>query len=208
MKIAVIAASGRSGKEFVREALAAGHNVRAGYHGKNPFTPHDNLESVHCDASKPEDIAALIAGSDAVVSLIGHVRGCPEYIQTTAITLALKTMQDAGIRRIVSLTGTGVRIEGDNITLIDRVMNTAIKYIDPKRIRDGIRHAEILQASETDWTLLRVLKLTNHAFGPFGLTPHGPVQTFTSRAQVAQAILQVLEQKTFIKESPIMSHGT
>jgi putative NADH-flavin reductase len=75
MIIAVIAANGRSGQAFVEAALNRGHTVRAGIHGTNPFAEREGLIVMSCDATNKAEVLALIQGSTAVVSLIGHDAG-------------------------------------------------------------------------------------------------------------------------------------
>lgn len=204
MKIAVIGANGKTGRVFVQAALEAGHTVVAGVHKKNSFSDTKNLTVQSCDTAKPDEILALISGCDTVVSLIGHGRNSPATLQTDAITNILAAMKTANISRIVSLTGNGVRMPGDNIGFIDRIMNESIARVDPKRISDGIRHAGVLQASKTDYTIIRVLKLTNGPLAPFKIGLNGPAKIFISRRSVANAILEVLEQKSYIAESPMI----
>ncbi len=205
MKISVIAANGRSGRTFVTKALAAGHSVRAGVHRTNNLKPHSHLSVVRCDATKQSDLRQLIDGQDAVISFIGHVRGSPPDAQTAATRALVEAMQAQGLRRVVSLTGTGVRFPGDHITLVDRILNTGIGLIDPARVRDGREHVKVLQQSDLDWTILRVLKLQNTAPKPFVLRQHGPTKWYVSRQEVAEAALQVLEQASFIRQAPILS---
>jgi putative NADH-flavin reductase len=206
MKIAVIAANGRSGRIFVERAIASGHSVRAGVHQLNNLPSHKRLVVVHCDATKKHDIANLIRGQDAVVSFIGHVKGSPPRVQTVAIRVLIRAMQVEGIKRTVSLTGTGVRFKGDHITLIDRLLNMSIRLIDPARVQDGIDHVAELRRSDLNWTILRVLKLLDIKSASFTLRAHGPTRLYVSREEVADAVLQVLEQGTFVKQAPILSH--
>ena len=205
MKIAVIAANGRTGKAFVSKALKKGHQIRAGVHRKNNLFADPNLEVVQCDASLESDLKNLIKGQDAVVSFIGHNKGSLKDVQTNAMKQLNKAMKDEGLKRIVSLTGTGVRYPGDQITIMDRILNFSINLIDPARIKDGINHARFLEQSDLDWTILRVLKLSNTPEKPFNLKEHGPTKLYVSREEVANAALSVLEQKSFIKKAPILS---
>lgn len=205
MKIAVIAANGRSGTYFVNAALQAGHSIKAGVLGKHSFTEHQNLTIQQCDATEAGDVLQLLMGCDAVVSLIGHTKKSDPHVQTIAMQNILQTMQDIDMRRVISLTGTGVRLTGDVVTSMDKILNFAVGVVDPKRIADGKQHALLLMHSQTDWTLLRVLKLQNTAPSPFILTPNGPTKTYVSRGDVAAAILQVLEQKSFIRQAPMLS---
>ena len=88
---------------------------------------------------------------------------------------------------------------------MDYLLNAAVSLIDPARVQDGRDHAAVLQASQLDWTIIRVLKLQNVPARPFVLTPHGPTKLYVGRDEVAAAILQVLEQHTFVGEMPIIS---
>jgi putative NADH-flavin reductase len=205
MRIAVIAADGRSGQAFVKAALEAGHSVRAGVRGKNPFFAHPGLSVTRCDATNEQQVSELLRASDVVVSLIGHVKGSQADVQTRAIKTVIAAMKRRGLSRIVSLTGTGVRIKGDRPNLLDRLANAMIIRIDPNRIHDGIAHVKVLHDSGLDYTVLRVLKLGNGRPGNFSLNGHGPAKLLTSRGEVAAAILDCLEDNRFIRQHPVIT---
>lgn len=206
MNIAVVAANGRSGRAFVEAALAAGHMVRAGVRtpANATFTPHALLTVVKCDATVQEDVSALIKDQDAVVSMIGHVRGSAADVHIRAITCVIQAMGEQGVTRLVSLTGTGVRFAGDEVTLVDRFLNKVIELTGLSFCKDGIQHVEYIKQSELDWTIIRALLLTNNEAAPFQLKEHGPAKLFVSREEVALAALQVLEKHTYIKQAPII----
>lgn len=205
MKIAVIGAGGRSGKTFVYRALAAGHSINAGVHNNTDLPFHANLQIIKCDARDINQIKNLINGCDAVASFIGHVRKSDPLVQSKTITALNGAMNELGINRLISLTGTGVRFEGDKIGLIDRLMNLSIGLIDPKRINDGKNHVELLKNSNLSWTIIRVLKLTNSNKNKFKLSLNGPAKIFVSRNEVSLAALEVLENSSFIMQAPIIS---
>ena len=205
MKIAVIAADGRTGKLFCERAAQNGHFVNAGIFTDTTFNSR-NINAIHCDATQYKDVAHLIKGCDVVVSLIGHVRGSQPDIQTKAIQNCITAMENNHLTRIISLTGTGVRMPEDAIPIYDWPLNLAIRIIDPKRIEDGKRHAELLMAeNKLAWTIVRVLKLTNGKEKPFCLSTTHPTKLFTSREEVSSALLQILEEESFIRQSPVLS---
>lgn len=205
MRLAVLAANGRTGRVFVEQALAAGHSVNAGVYGTSNLPAHKNLHIVQCDATNETDVTRLLRGQDAVVSFIGHVKGSPSNVQTDAMRTLIKVMKKLQIKRIVSLTGTGVRFPGDKITLVDRILNLAVGIVDPARVADGRKHMQVLQQSGLDWTVIRVLKLQNVTPKPFKLIEHGPTKWYVGREEVAQAALQVLQQNSFVRQAPIIS---
>jgi putative NADH-flavin reductase len=205
MHIAVIAANGRLGKVFVEKALGAGHSVRAGVRGKNTLSDHPQLEVMSCDATNPTDLKKLLSGQDVVVSAIGHVKGSAPDVQTVATQLIVSMMNELGMKRFVDVTGTGVRFPGDRISLVDRFLNLAVEVIDNPRVKDGRDHQELLKKSNMDWTTIRILKLQNVAEKPYSLTLNGPTKWYVGRAEVASAILNVIDNNSFIKQAPIIS---
>lgn len=206
--ISIFGGSGKTGRELIRVALETGYIVKAGtFSGKVNFSAHERLIVIQCDATNASDVAKLLAGSDAVISVIGHGRSTKPTMQTDAMRVITDQMRRQKLRRILSLTGTGVRIPGDKPTLIDSLANAFIARIDPERISDGISHARLLSSTDLDWTILRVLKLTNGAKGRFRFTPHGPAQPFVSRATVAAALLALLETSDEYRQMPVLSRS-
>ena len=205
MKIAVIGANGRSGRIFIESALSRGHTINAGVHIKNKLLENEKVKIFKCDATNKQELRELLKGQEVVVSLIGHVKGSSATMQSDAIKAIIEVMDELKIKRLVSLTGTGVRVPGDKITFIDRILNWGVLLVDPKRIRDGIEHVRIIEKSDLDWTVVRVLKLQNIKPMRFDLLEHGPTKLLVSREDVARAILEVIEDNSFIRKYPILS---
>jgi putative NADH-flavin reductase len=206
MRLAIIAANGRLGSEVVKAAIEAGHSVTAGVRGAHSLAEHPNLRVMTCDATDARDLEALLRGQDAVVSAIGHVKGSASDVQTVATKIVISIMSKLGIQRFVDVTGTGVRFQGDKITFLDRFLNTGVEMIDHNRMQDGRNHQEVLKASTLEWTTIRVLKLQPVASKPYTLRLHGPTKPFVSRVDVAQAIIEVLEQHSYVRQSPIIGN--
>ena len=209
MKIAVIGANGKTGKVFVKAALENGHVIRAGmFRSQYKFPRNRNLTMVSCDATMRRDLQELIGDSEIVVSFIGHTAHSPHRVQTNATTQIIQGMSQLHIRRFISLTGTGARIAGDIPSWWDTLANKLVYFFDPERVNDGIAHIKVLQQNTDtiDWTVIRVLKLTNRSCQPYSITLHGPGQLFTSRCTVSKAVLQLInEQSTYIHQAPVIS---
>ena len=73
--IAVLGGTGKMGRLFVQQALDAGHSVHAldRRPGRKGALEHPNLETVVGDATRLDDVTALVAGTDVVVSCLGNV---------------------------------------------------------------------------------------------------------------------------------------
>lgn len=188
MRILVVGANGRTG-----QAVCA-------------LIPNDELVTFEGDVLDAENVSKQMPGVDAVISVIGHVRGSSAFVQTDGMKNIVAAMQQHGVDRIVSLTGTGVRYPGDTVTLIDRLLNFAIGIIDPKRVRDGVQHAKVLEASTLNWTIIRVLKLTNGKMrDDWHLSTNGPTLPYVSRKTVAAALVFVVTHASHSRQAPIIS---
>ncbi len=205
MKIALFGADGRTGVYLVAEAVSRGHEIVGGARNTAHLSDAEAVTYHTCNVLDRKSVDKIIAGSDVVVSVIGHVKHSPEFLQSDGISNIIWSMERHGVRRLISLTGTGVRFPGDKITLIDRILNMSIGLIDPKRIADGKKHVDIIKNSNLDWTIIRVLKLQNTKSTKFVLREGGPTKNYVSREDVARAILDVVENKSFIREAPILS---
>jgi putative NADH-flavin reductase len=213
--IAVFGATGRTGKPFVEKALAAGHTVRALARNPAKLTiRHPGLTVMQGDATNAADVQKTIAGTDAVVSLLGQDKNSPVRLQTDATRLIIAAMKRAGIRRLISLTGGGVRNPGaDQPKFMDNLIVFIMKNIagsGPKNaLEDGIAHANLIRASGLDWTIVRGPMLTDDAEkGTYQVGNVGTVPGIKlTRADLADFILKEVEQKKYVGQMPFVTNG-
>ncbi len=208
MNISIFGADGRTGVEVVRYAQDKGHNVTAFVYNKNSKTLFpEGIKIIQGNVLQYEEVHSAINGSNAVISVVGHIKGSDPLMQTKGMQNIVNAMQECGIKRVLSLTGTGVRIDGDKPSFLDRILNIAIGFVDPDRVRDGIEHAKILQNSNLDWTIVRVLKLSksDKPFKDYELTDGGPAEQLTSRKKVARVLVDLVGDQKFIQKMPVIS---
>lgn len=203
MKIAVIGACGKTGRLVCQQAAKKGHKVIGLSRNKCA------IKGVHFiigDALVMADVERAVKGCDVVISAIGHVKLKETDTQTQSIKNVLKAMDKYGVKRIISLTGSGVRIKGDKISLLDRSLNLPLKIVDKSRIEDGINHYHALKNSKSDWTMLRVLKLTSqNKTEDYTLTSGGPAKLTISRKTVAKIMVELAEKNEWLKAAPVVT---
>ncbi len=71
MELTVLAATGATGLELTRQALARGHLVTAIARSPERIPNHDNLIRVAADVTDPEGIGKALKGSEIVLSGLG-----------------------------------------------------------------------------------------------------------------------------------------
>lgn len=94
MNIALFGATGQTGKEFLEIALKEGHSVKALVRSPSKLNLQDpSLLVMQGDVLEYEDIDKTVSGSDIVVSLFGHVKGSPEWLQTDGTRNILRVIK-------------------------------------------------------------------------------------------------------------------
>jgi putative NADH-flavin reductase len=154
-----------------------------------------------------DSVHKAIRGSDAVISVLGHTKGSDPLMQTKGMINLAKAMEEMGIKRLISLTGTGARVSGDTPSILDRVLNYIVGLVDPERINDGREHIKVLRKSNLDWTVVRVLKLgkSDEEINQYQLTAGGPAERLTSRKKAARVLVDLVNQKEYMGKLPIIS---
>lgn len=188
-------------------ALAAGHDLRV--LARDPERLHRRdarLIPLTGDARDPEELAKLLDGVDAVLSGLGPVRGDQGGVMTGAAQALVRAMPQAGVTRLITLTGAGVHQAGDHPRPLDRVIRTALRLMQPDVLRDSVGHVERLRASTLAWTVVRVPMLTDGPAQPLKVGMVGDIGPRVSRASTAGFMLEQLGSDQFLRQAPAISH--
>jgi putative NADH-flavin reductase len=208
MKISIFGAAGRTGLQVVNCARVHGIEVVACVYsdGSNKRFPNDVVVKKG-NIMEYDSVLEAIRGSDAVISVLGHRKGSDPLMQTKGMVNLVKAMKEIGIKRLLSLTGTGARVRDDKPSIMDKVLNFIVGMADPERINDGVEHIKVLRKSNLDWTVVRVLKLgkNNKEINKYELTDGGPAELLTSRKKAARVLVDLLNNKEYIGKFPIIS---
>jgi uncharacterized protein YbjT (DUF2867 family) len=159
MLIAVIGASGRTGRATVAHALEEGHEVVAVVR-----TAASAPRATDVEVADARDIGALtsaIRGVDAVVSCLGHVAARPDDdLLAEGATALLRAMEAATVERLIVVSAAAPFVAGDDplSRFIAKPILRNLFHADDTRAME-----QVVRASETDWTILRPSLLTRAA---------------------------------------------
>ncbi|MEN0004609.1 MAG: SDR family oxidoreductase [Bacteroidota bacterium] len=209
-RIALFGGTGQTGSQFLAQALQEGYAIKALARTPSKVTiSHPNLEVIKGDVLQARDVQRVVAGTDIVVSLFGHVKGSPEWLQTNGTQNIIQAMKAEGIARIISLSGGGLPFpEKDQPKFMDKLIRTIMKVAVPKILNDAIRHHQVLQESGLKWTIIRGPRLTNEAkVGTYRVGWVGVnASTKIGRADLADFIVKQLEDESFTFQMPFVSY--
>lgn len=207
MKLAVFGGSGRTGRPLIEQALARGHEVTALVRdpARLPLT-HDKLHIVQGDATDLTKVAEVVKGSDAVLNAMGPTRASADNVLQKSTELIIQSMQENGVRRLISLSGAGVTTPKDGPPGIhDRIMMVALTLLARKVLEDSAKSVALIQDSGLDWTVLRLPRLSEDpATGNTALGYEKPGMAPLAREDVARVMLEQLIDTSYIREMPMV----
>ena len=202
MKIAVIGATGRTGRQLVRKLEADGHRVRALV--RRPTANLGNAEQVAGNALSEHDVRRAISGCDAVISTIGPRRDSPPDFMLQVANNLIPPLEAGGPSRLLFLIGAGVGDPADQPGMVEHMIYVVMRLVFRKSYRHTISAAQAIRASSLDWTLVRAPRITeksesSYAFGMLGTAGHN----VTTRALAAYLADEVVGGK-HLKQAPVI----
>jgi len=197
MKLVVFGPTGGTGRELIRQALAAGHEVTA--FSRRPFDTQATL--ITGDVLDRAAVTNAVRGHDVVLSALGtrpwrHIDIC-----SGGVAQMIPAMQEAGVRRIIVMSSLGVG-EPRSGALVRFAGATVLR----RAFRDKAAMEAQLAASELDWICVRPGFLTSgKARGTWRVADDGSLKGGRiSRADSAAFMLQQLASPEWLRRRPVI----
>jgi uncharacterized protein YbjT (DUF2867 family) len=209
MKILILGATGRTGKQIIQEALLKGHKISA--IARDPEILKDfDIEITKGTPYDPMCVEKAIKGCEAVINTLNvsrksdnpwaSLRAPKDLISKSAIN-AVKAMQKNGIKRYVALSTIGAgrswKTSPGILKFLVSVSNLKVAF------QDHGRQEEILENSTMDYTICRAPMLTDKIFdNEVVATKEGekPANKVLSRNSAAKFFLSIIENNEHIRE--------
>ncbi len=208
MKLAVLGATGLTGMEIIKQSLAGGHEITAV--ARNPTRLGEfqsKLRVVQGDVTDPKTVDDAVAGTEAVLSALGHAKGSPPDLLSKSASNIVTSMRAHGIKRFVGLTNIAVKDAGDSPRLYHRFLRFLLNLTMSGMCKDTAAEARIISESRLEWTIVRAVILTDGpASGKYriGMLDHG-AGTRISRADVANFMIACAVGSQYFRAKPLIS---
>lgn len=195
MRLTIFGATGGTGTQLVRQALGGGHEVTAVVRDPARLTVPENagLRVVRADVMDPDAIVPAVESADAVVSALGHRRSEPANVCGEGVRSILAAMDKTGVRRLAVVSAAGA-YDDPNDGLVTRLLaKPLLQRLLRVPFADAHEMDRQVQASGTDWTIVRPPQLTNGPRrGRYRTAIDHLVGRRIARADLAHAILEAL----------------
>ena len=208
MRVLIIGASKGIGLETTRQALDAGHDVRALARSATAIAiSNPSLEKMRGNALKTEDVEAALVGVDVVIQTLGVGLGelfRPVHLFSDATRVLIQAMKIQGVKRLICVTGYGA---GDSRASISCMQRLPFQIVFGRAYDDKSLQEQLIKESELDWTIARPGVLTS---GP--RTGHYQILSeasqwrngIISRADVAEFLVRQIGDQTYIRKAPVL----
>ncbi len=216
MRLIIAGATGGVGKELVRQALHAGHEVTA--LARHPESLPAQVRGIELDFAdvSPATVSSALAGAQAVLSALGPRSKAEAGIVTAATKSLLDGMKEGPARRLVVVSAQPVPTistparpnplksdPGDGF-FTRAVLNPLVRKAFGATYRDLAEMEDLVQASELDWTIVRPPRLLNRELTGRYRTAFDrnlPGGRSVSRANVAHFMLAALNDPATIGQA-------
>ncbi|MEA2645264.1 MAG: hypothetical protein QOE92_347 [Chloroflexota bacterium] len=209
MKLLLLGATGGTGQQLVRQALAAGNDVTALVRNPAKLSLEDPYLVIRVGSVM--DSAAVdeaVAGQDAVLSTLG-VNDPRELLRASlmadCMAAVIPAMERHHVDRVIVLSALGVGASAPMAPpLLRIVFGTALRQV----ARDKAAAEAALRASNLNWTTVYAPPLGNgQATGQYQAGEHLRVRGLgkVSRADLAGFMLAQIDDTTFSRRMAILT---
>jgi putative NADH-flavin reductase len=208
VQVLIIGASKGIGLETTRQALEAGHTVRAFARSEADIRISDpKLEKVRGNALRSSDVTAAVTGMNTVIQVLGVGLGDlfrPVHLFSDATRVLVAAMQAQGVKRLICVTGFGA---GDSRASINCLQLLPFRFFFGRAYDDKDVQERLIKDSALDWTIARPGVLTNDSRTGRYKALKEPSQWRNgtiSRADVADFLVRQIEDRAYLRKTPVL----
>jgi putative NADH-flavin reductase len=208
MHVLIIGASKGIGLETTRQALEAGHHVRALARSATAMALADSkLEKVRGDALKNQDVEAALIGVDVVIQTLGVGLGDmirPVHLFSDATRVLIAAMKARSVKRLICVTGFGA---GDSRASISWLQRLPFQIVFGRAYDEKSLQERLIKESGLDWTIVRPGVLTSGPrTGRYEVLAEARQwrNGIISRADVAAFLVRQIEDWSYVHKAPVL----
>ena len=207
MRIVVLGAAGGVGRQAVAAAVQQGHEVVAAARTAPDVA---GARSLALDVRDGAGLRGAVAGVDVVLWCVGVTRRSGGDVGRTAMPLLVAACEQAGVRRLVSVSGAGVTLPDDVKGPGARLVSALTRRLARDLVMDKEGEHAALAASGLDWTEVRPPRLVDRdPTGRWQLGEQAPGLTArpVAKADVALAMLELAGTTQWVHRAPFLTAG-
>lgn len=200
--IAIIGATGSTGKELVRLALEADYKVTVVARDPAQVKPRNKMSVIKGDVTDLDSLVKAFENADVVVSCFGPAqhRKVGTLMSTGTINI-INACEKARVKRFIFMSGF-VQADYSELSFVAKLITPIFRMIYHQSFHDKNIAEAAIQQSKLDWTIVRAPGLTHSQ--PTGKYKAGIKNKiffgFMSFADCAKCLLDSIDEKGWIKQ--------
>lgn len=201
--IAIIGATGSTGKELVRLALKANYKVTVVVRNPDRFQPGEHLRVLKGDVTDLPSLELAFKNIDSVISCFGPAdnRNVGTFM-SVGVSNIVKACEKNNVKRFVFMSGF-VQADYHEFSFINKQLVKLLRQYYHQSYHDKVIAEAHIQNSTLDWTIARASSLKkSQPSGEYKTGIKTKIYPFTmlSYADCAQCLLDALEEKNWARQ--------
>ncbi len=204
MKIVILGANGKVGSRVATLLIGQGHEVIAGVHKNSSAVPAGAVITPF-DITKINSLTSLFSGADAVICTMSSWGSPNHNVLSTAMKTVIPAMNNAGIKRIVSISGDIALLPNERPSLFVRLTRLVLFGTPSKVVSDSEDHLRQLYDSDLDWTVVRPTIMSSSSNSEYQMQQNHPLHPLIARAAVAKSVADLATNPDrHLREAPFI----
>jgi len=206
MNVLIFGATGDTGRELIKQAVAQGHTVTGfSRHADELKADFPELQTIQGDVADKTAVDKAVQGQDAVLSALGSFSLKRNPALTQGLENIVNAMEQHNVRRLVYQSSLGVGDSRERVGFLIRYI--IIPLVLSNAIADHEDKERIIKHSNLDWVIVRPAGLRNAPLtGEYRTGENIEFGARISRADVADFMLKQLTDDTYLKKTPGISY--
>ena len=155
MKLLILGGTGGTGQQLIKQALEQGYSLTVLVRNpKKVKIAHQNLSIIKGNVLDFEKVQEVVAGQDAILSVLGHKRF---FIKTNILSEGTKNiihaMEKHNVNRFICVTSLGINDSRFKLGLYYTLF--VIPVITFFYFSDKSKQEKLIRSSNLDWTIVR-----------------------------------------------------
>ncbi|GAA5023834.1 hypothetical protein GCM10011506_06960 [Marivirga lumbricoides] len=207
-RIVIFGATGGTGQELVKQALASGISVTAFARTPQKLKiSHNKLKIIQGDVLNYDDVIHAVDQHDVIFCNLGAPASDKSNLRADGTANIVRAMEEKGIKRLICQTSLGY---GDSKGVLPWYMKYIIvPFILKNAFQDHELQEVVIEKSQLDWTIVRPGNMTNGEMtGAYKqiLKPIERIKLKISRADVAHFMLNQIESNQYHRKKVGISY--
>jgi len=209
VRIVVFGANGGVGRHAVAQAAEQGLEVVAAAARSLPTVPA-GVQPEAVDVRDAGAVRRVLVGADGIIWCVGVTKRSGGDVGRTALPHVVAAAAEHGVPRLVSVSGAGVTLPGDDKSLGARFISAVTRRLARDLVQDKEGEHAVLEASGLAFTEVRPPRLVDRpGAGTWTLVEQSPGLTAkpVAKADVALALLALVHSQQWLRRAPFLIAG-